>query len=412
MLQYSDFILEQTIYNLIMESKVEFSENFIRILNAMDSPIAKEVLSLNNQEKEVAQNYIDSDLKGDMITFIQDRRAKQVIKDKEGIYKMMNAGKHLKIKDFKSDVGRDQSVEIYRLLGINMEESKKAENGSDVKVTAQIQSPYDPEKTYCAYQGIADPTIKSVINKDGLKQDDVYKQLWTTNRNPIKVGRWVRSVLPLTGKKFNDTDIEKFVNEYKSVIEVMNDAFSKFDVVSEDKIYHFYHTDQYSKCEGTLGNSCMGGVPKKVLYIYTNNPEVCQMVILYDDKGSIVDGKYKSNKIMGRAILWKLTNGEMYMDRIYTVKQSDEDLFKKFAERNGWWSKKDQNADTEFTMVKGKESKEEMVKVQLKKWDDYYPYLDSIPYFNDKTGILTNEEESDYTSLLNDTWDFDDDDDY
>ena len=123
MLQYSDFILEQTIYNLIMESKVEFSENFIRILNAMDSPIAKEVLSLNNQEKEVAQNYIDSDLKGDMITFIQDRRAKQVIKDKEGIYKMMNAGKHLKIKDFKSDVGRDQSVEIYRLLGINLDYS-------------------------------------------------------------------------------------------------------------------------------------------------------------------------------------------------------------------------------------------------------------------------------------------------
>jgi len=420
MLKYDDFLLEQTIYNLLLESKIEFSDNFISILNAMDSPVAKAILSLRNQDKDIAQNYIDADVKSTgphpMITFIQDRRAKQLTKEKESIFKLINAGKHLKISDFKSEEGIEQSLEIYRLLGLNIEESKRANVGDEVIITSEITSPFDSTKNYCAYQGITDPTIKSVINKDGLKQDDIYKQLWTTNRNPIRVGRWVRSILPLTGKSFNDADVEKFVNEYKSVIEVMNDAFSKFDVVSRDLIHHFYHDAQYSQHSGTLGNSCMGGVPPQCLYIYTENPDVCQLVILYDNNGSIVDGKYKSRKIMGRALLWKLTNGEMFMDRIYTVNQSDEDLFKKFAERNGWWAKESQNSQTGFTMVRGSEFKSEIIKVQLKNWDDYFPYVDSIPYFTD-SGILSNDSGSEYSRVLNDTWDFDednedDDDDY
>ena len=412
MLKYDDFLIEKTIYNLLLESKVEFSDNFISILNAMDSPIAKAVLSLRNQDKDVTQNYIDADIKSTgphpMITFIQDRRAKQITKDRESIWKLINTGKHLKTSDFKSETGKEQSVEIFRLLGLNIEESKKANPNDEVVITSEIVSPFDSTKTYCAYQGITDPTAKSVINKEGLKQDDITRELWSTNRNPIRIGRWVRSILPLTGKSFNDADVEKFVNEYKSVLEVMNDAFSKFDVVSGDQIYHFYHDDQYSQIRGTLGNSCMAGVPPKCLYIYTDNPEVCQLVILYDNNGQIVDGKYKSRKIIGRALLWKLTDGEMYMDRIYTVNQSDEDLFKKFAERNGWWAKEYQNSSTDFRMVKGKASKTEIIKVQLKNWDDYFPYVDSIPYFDDTKGILTNDEKTP-GMILNSTWDFNED---
>jgi hypothetical protein len=412
MLKYGDFLLEQSIYDLMLESKIQFSDNFIGILNAMSSPVAKAIVGLQNQDKNVTQNYIDSDVKSvDMVTFIQDRRAQQLTKQNEETYKITNTGKHLKISDFKTKEGEEQSVEIYKLLGLTIADSKRANNGDDVKITAKITSPFDNTKDYWAYEGIKDSTIKSVINKEGLRQDDITKQLWIGNRNNMRVGRLIRSMIPLTGKTFTDADIETFVNEYKSIINVMNDDFSKFDVVSDDKIHHFYHSDQQSQASGTLGNSCMSGVPPKVLHIYTHNPDVCQLVILYDNRGKIEGDKYKSDKIMGRALLWKTREGDMYMDRIYTVNQSDETLFKKYAERNGWWAKQYQNSSTDFTMVKGEEEKTEIIHVVLKNWDEYFPYMDSIPYFNKTTGVLTNDEDAEYDEVLTDTWDFDEEED-
>ena len=133
MLNYDNFILEQTIYKLILESKVQFSDNFIGVLKTMDSPVAKAVLSLHNQDKEVAQNYIDADLKTqDMITFIQDRRAKQLTQDREDFYIMTNAGKHLKVKDFKTEQGRQENMEIFKLLGLDIADSKRATDDTQV----------------------------------------------------------------------------------------------------------------------------------------------------------------------------------------------------------------------------------------------------------------------------------------
>jgi hypothetical protein len=83
------------------------------------------------------------------------------------------------------------------------------------------------------------------------------------------------------------------------------------------------------------------------------------------------------------------------MDRIYTAKDSDIDLFKKFADRNGWWTKKSQNSGSSFTIEKGIESKSNStIIVDLQKWDDEFPYLDSLMYFNNGTGELSNDGDS------------------
>ena len=172
----------------------------------------------------------------------------------------------------------------------------------------------------------------------------------------------------------------------------MNDAFSKFDVVSGKMVIHFYNIAQYSKDDyGTLGSSCMADVPESFLYIYKANPDVCQLVILYDDNGSVSDGKYKSDKIIGRALLWKTTSGDMFMDRVYTANQSDEDLFKKFAARNDWWCKQTQNSSSSFIAAKGLERKEPTYVVQLKNWDDEFPYIDTLCYLNDNSGKISNK---------------------
>lgn len=408
MLKYDEFLIENTIYKLLLESRIEFSKNFINILSSINDDISKDILSLNNTDKDVSQNYIDADLKSlDMVTFIQDTRAKQITKNKEEIYTISDGGKHLKFTNFSSETGREQNTEIYRLLGLDVNSVSKASNNDEVKITGKIISPYDSDKTYCAYQSIKDPSKKCVINIEGLSEkDDTYKKLWTSHRNPIKIGRLIRSFLPFTGKKYTDSDIEKFVNNYKATINVMNDAFSKFDVVSSDKLCHFYHADNYYDTEGTLGNSCMSEVDEVVLKMYWDNPEVCQLVILYSDNGKIVDGKYKSDKIIARALLWTTINGDKFMDRIYTINDSDESLFKKYAERNGWWCKSRQNSCTSFDIEMGAQKKSVgTLKVKLlRSYNDQYPYVDSLSYINSKTGELSNDKYSiNANRQLNDT---------
>ena len=97
---------------------------------------------------------------------------------------------------------------------------------------------------------------------------------------------------------------------------------------------------------------------------------------------------------MGRALLWKLDDGEMFMDRIYTINDSDVELFKKFAERNDWWYKRRQDSSNKFIIDKGTDSKTNpILKTKLKNWDDEYPYVDSLTYFDSETGYISTHRE-------------------
>lgn len=407
MLKYGDFILEKVIYDLLLESKIEFSKSFLGILGSIKHPIAQDILSLQSQDKKINYNYIDVDLKSvDEITFIQDARAQRMTKDVENLFKLTNSSGHLKIADFGTDEGREQNTEIYKLLGMNIEEAKKAPQGSKIRVLGKIVSPYDSNKVYAGYECVTDPTMKAVINVNGIQEDtEVYQKLWTTARNPLKIGRFINSMLPLTGKTYTDSEKEKFVSEWKSILGVMNNAFAKFGVLEGSRLVHFYHVDNYEEVEGTLGNSCMSEADSSWLEIYGDNPEVCKMVVKWSDKGQIVDGVFKSDKIVGRAILWTTTSGDIFMDRIYTIDSSDEELFKKYAEANGWWAKKSQNSSQDFTAVRGSESKSPVYVVQLKRsYNGEYPYLDTLCYLNDNNGKLSNRQSEVYANkLLNDT---------
>ena len=407
MLKYGDFILEKVIYDLLLESKIEFSKSFLGILGSIKHPIAQDILSLQSQDKKINYNYIDVDLKStDEITFIQDARAQRMTKDVENLYKLTNTSGHLKITDFKTDEGREQNTHIYQLLGLNIEEAKKATQGSQIRVLGKIVSPYDSNKVYAGYECVTDPTMKAVINVNNIQEDtEVYQKLWTTARNPLKIGRFINSMLPLTGKTYTNSEKEKFVSEWKSILGVMNNAFAKFGVLEGSRLVHFYHVDNYEEAEGTLGNSCMSEADSSWLEIYEDNSDVCKMVVKWSDKGQIVDGVFKSDKIVGRALLWTTTSGDIFMDRIYTIDSSDEELFKKYAEANGWWAKKSQNSSQNFTAVRGSESKNPVYVVQLKRsYNGEYPYLDTLCYLNDESGKLSNDKNEVYANkLLNDT---------
>ncbi len=195
--------------------------------------------------------------------------------------------------------------------------------------------------------------------------------------NSSKIGRTVRQIL--TGNKINVTDqeIEKFVNTYKNA---WDKKFKKseegFHLVSGEEIRKWYLESNYVPGGGTLNNSCMRyKESQEYLNIYTENTDCCQLLILLDDR----------NRLLGRALVWKLKAGtgkkDYFLDRIYT--RFDNDV-EKFAD---WFRDflkvKDDNFDAHFLKTLAG------LRVQLKKWKfETYPYMDSFYILDYENGVL------------------------
>ena len=402
MLNYTDFLSESKLY-LLLESELKFSKSFHNILRDINSDLSKKIMGLSNKDIDTRYNYIDiSQNENDSVTFIADSKAKEIIGEKDILFKVINGGKYL--------TGSVRNQKVYdRLNHERTDEVYKPETGVIGKIVDETYG--SGTKIYCLFECTEGRDVgkRTILNKEALEEVDMSsKKVWTTNRNPIKIGRLVRALLRSGKITATDKEIEDFVNSYKSSIDILNDAFLKFDIVKGDRIAELYNHSNYSNMEGTLGNSCMADVDDYYFYIYVENPDVCKLVVLYDDNGSISkvgdNVKYSSDKIKGRALLWTTREGDIFMDRIYTNNDSDVDLFKKFADKNGWWHKKSQNSDRSFYAERGSETKEPIYVVDLQKWDDNFPYLDTLCYFNSGTGELSNDNEdisADY--ILNST---------
>jgi hypothetical protein len=411
----SEYLLEKKIQQLLLESKVIFSEKFVSVLKEMQHPLSELILSLKGLDKDVRQNYIDVDFKNpEEVTFIQDSTANRILEKDKDVFILENTGRILKFEGFGSESSRAGNSKVYEFLGMNISEAKRIPRNEEVKILKEDVSPLDPQKTYCLVESIVSGN-KLVINKTGLNPKNLegYTKIWNQSRNPIGVGRFIRKMIPFLGQKVKDSDIEDFVNEFKSVINIFNDIFLKFDVVQGRDIYKFYRSSN-SVMGGTLGNSCMIDASEQYFYIYINNPEKIKMVVLYDGNGEINDGEYKSNKIVGRALLWKTDQGDMFMDRIYYTEDSQKDLFKKYADKNGWWSKKTADSRDDFDVVMGEQIKGNVsYTVKISNWEYKFPYMDSLQYLLDDHGILTNDDSKNYSKVLTNTpGDEDGDDDY
>jgi hypothetical protein len=70
---YKEYILEKVIYDMILESKIVFSKNFLGILSKMGSnEVAKELVKLYNKDIDgVQHNYIDTTDEKDSVSFTQ-----------------------------------------------------------------------------------------------------------------------------------------------------------------------------------------------------------------------------------------------------------------------------------------------------------------------------------------------------
>ena len=230
-------------------------------------------------------------------------------------------------------------------------------------------------------------SISFIIDAKAKSLDEPWKQ----SRNEIKIGKIVRSLIKLSGESFEEKQIEDFVNKFKAVMDSKG-SFDRFKIVSGEEILNYYDISNYADYdEGQLGHSCMNNKSISIFDMYIRNPNVVKLVILKAPG---------SEKIIGRALFWQ-TNEGLFMDRIYTSKDSDIVLFKMYADSIGAWSKELQTSsykyreDFHYWFNIERNGEKKTVGDMIVQLDDYgfnkYPYLDTFCYYNRNTGQLCND---------------------
>lgn len=213
-------------------------------------------------------------------------------------------------------------------------------------------------------------------DKDFLDKDEMTFD-WKNQspKNFANVGRIVSKILRDKNIPFTDSDLETFVNNWKSYF--LNPDEFNVKIVSGEDIRFWYNQNNYSPSAkySPLGNSCMSYESCSDYFdIYVENPEVCQMIIVTDSK----------NKLIARALLWTYEKNRKCVDRIYYVNQGIEKRLIKWCRQN-----------IKNVIIRGEDFKNSYsapveIKIQLKKWKfKHYPFVDTFSKLNWKTGKLS-----------------------
>jgi hypothetical protein len=222
-----------------------------------------------------------------------------------------------------------------------------------------------------------------------------------SGRTSMKVGRFIKKLIPeryLERYDIKNHHIEDFVNLFKSWFEPV---LYTLKIVEGEEIKKWYDEENYATVDGlqfgTLWKSCMRYKSRlKFLDLYSENKNCKMLVMLVNQNGREV--------LRSRALLWhdvKVTKSAddtipesiNIMDRIYSTHDSDILLFKKWAEENGYIPKWEQNAKSHLFFDLKNQPVKIKCELNLEKTKfKYYPYLDTFPYFNWGSKLISNDE--------------------
>lgn len=404
--KYDEFITESDLH-FLLEANVNFTKDFINILGKVDSPIALKLLDIEGTEVDINQNYIDINKdKTDTLFFKPDDKVGKVAKF------IRSSGSYLSLTYL---LGKVEGGGVDKVEESDVITPEDGQIGQLVKeYTLDEMVGFLPDfRSNLEYMFITgNPIVLFQWIKNGKKhQILVNKNSLSTGPEAVRsseiaVGRFVRTLLTKYGAKFNDSDIEQFVYKYRAEVEKEKDVLNRrFKIVEGNDIKKYYHRSQYESESGSLGSSCMRyDRCQNYLSIYTDNGQ-CKLLLLMSETDP--------DKICGRAILWEMEPYEIstkVMERIYSIRTADEQLFKEWAIANKYWFKSKQDfseyTDFEFHKEDGViEKRQGEFSVQLDKKGDYsnYPYMDSFKYYNPYSGKLYNSSNFDYEYELTDT---------
>ena len=222
-------------------------------------------------------------------------------------------------------------------------------------------------------------------------------------RQPLRVGGLINRLFVDDGEPiFKEQAVAKFINIYKAELAGIL-IYNRFKIVRGEDVRYWYAESNLSPnvAGSRLHGSCMrhdgtggNGNCQPYFNIYVENPDHCGLLILTN----------QYNKLIGRALVWggeneknrlrKPIGGRIFMDRIYTTKDSEIDLFKKYAKEKGWiykYSQEAQNASY-IDPLNNDEHVNKSISIQLTPGEHkQYPYMDTLKYYNPFTGRLASD---------------------
>lgn len=212
---------------------------------------------------------------------------------------------------------------------------------------------------------------------------DGIKMCWVTNRQELRLGRLINRLFK---GEFEQKQVEEFVTEFRGAVE-KDKSMENFKLVKGADVKKYYHYKSYNEeANGSLQHSCMKyNDCQKYMDFYVQNPDVLNMLILTAPNGTIY----------GRANIWflKEPEGKVFMDRIYTTYEWQNKLFIDYAIKNDWIYKSKQiyGGSVIPVMIDGKKEKIVMSANFKNVKYEYYPYVDTLQFYNPSTGEITSD---------------------
>ncbi len=232
------------------------------------------------------------------------------------------------------------------------------------------------------------------LSKEGFIFLPIEKELKTeadgswsmSGRQTIKYAKLARKIL-LFPENFTDAQYEDFSNRIKAYVGMHGDENGEgkyaVEIIKGEDIRKAYSHKNYTKLfsdNNNMFSSCMrGDEHQKFLDLYVNNPDAINMIVMKDHDGGII----------GRALLWNYGNKKL-MDRIYG-NDAIIKTFQVYAETNGFFFKSKQSNDSGFDRPSNLGNIEIPVSMENLQ---YYPYLDTLMYYNLKKKVITNNQPS------------------
>lgn len=398
-LNYTDFIIENHNYNLILESDIKYSEDVKNILKNIDNKIADQLLKMEDNDYGTKINYFDlSDNEG-YLSFSTENFIDKLKEEEENTEFVMFRGRNggwLKHKDVNNF--------LFNELNYTPEGDPYQPQPDEVGEVVDKAVSEESGKTWLYVIFSGNKSKKGVYNENKIEYIDKNVFIWgDESRQQMKIGKTIKKLLDKVNFNYDENDITEFTNLFKSAIKQKIYKFKFFEVVNGSDIAEYYDVNNYYDSDsGELGNSCMKSVDDEFFDIYVLNPQKVSLAILKHPE--------RSSKITGRALVWKLDSGEFFMDRIYTAYESDVYLFKEFAKYKKWNVKAINDSSIPESVISPTGDIKPISNIQVSIEDHdyyYYPYMDSLKYYSPEKNVLTTRNLSnqgyDQTILLEET---------
>lgn len=191
-------------------------------------------------------------------------------------------------------------------------------------------------------------------------------------RQSMKIGRILKRLKP----SLTDKQVEDLAVLYRAAYKVIILGEGKnIEVVTGEDIRFWYSNKQYAPSKygsSELWNSCMSSpATAPVFNLYCENPGRIALCIYTNE----------DDKLMARALVWRIDDGRVYMDRIYAISPDERQSMIEYGQKMGM-------VGYNFNRPSGKP----MTVTMKKDWagkdrpKNGNPYMDTMRYFCTEKG--------------------------